>query len=183
MTKRLFQNQLDDINAKRKRLKDERDRVYARYCEHLEKLAAYRVDESKRFLMSQSQRIVHVNKVIGWKITLDNGFLLSVFDSFEKVYVERYDAWFWVFTTRSGEWQAKTNYLPSDEYAKTKAALIDIFPEIARLVTEIFPIWHKALQEMDEESLMTTRVLHWIAKQLHGTAWPDILRDFVIKRI
>lgn len=180
MRKRLFQNQLDNIDTTRKRLKDEYNRLYNLYYEHLQKLAAYRLDESKRFLMSQSQRIVHVNKVTSWKITLDNGFCLKIWDDFKQVYVERGDTWLLTFYTELGAWKARD---PSDGKFKTKTDISDICPEIVRLATEVFPIWHKALQEMDEESLMTTRVLHWIAKQLPGTAWPDILKDFVIKMV
>jgi hypothetical protein len=50
----------------------------------------------------------------------------------------------------------------------------EILPVILSLVNDIFPAWLEASKELDVESLMTSRVLRWISKQIGGQ-WPDII--------
>jgi hypothetical protein len=60
--------------------------------------------------------------------------------------------------------------------------LVAVFPDARRIVSDILPAWHK--NPPNAESLMTTRVLHWIAKEYKGHhQLADVITGTLIKVI
>ena len=76
------------------------------------------------------------------------------------------------------------NFRIEDHYLHERlVACADVFGDAIKLVREVVPRWFDViLPELDVESLMTSRVLRWISKQIGGQ-WPDIVAGHVVDKI
>jgi hypothetical protein len=73
-------------------------------------------------------------------------------------------------------------YETFSDTSKRIALIADMLPVVRFLADEVFPNMHRVLKELDVESLMTSRVLRWISKQIGGQ-WPDIVAGHVVDKI
>jgi hypothetical protein len=62
---------------------------------------------------------------------------------------------------------------PVPEYIKDK---------VRRLFQDVLPAWRQAVDTLDVEALMTTRVLRWIAKELPD-CWADVIEGHLVDKI
>lgn len=183
-SKRALEEQLVGLEKEYARICDERDSI-RRIIEQKERvLRAYAHSEFKHVVITQSRRVVDAEDGLHARIYLDNGVSLVRRSYDESIEIFYYDDF--VMSLRAapssrvlpgGDWSSFVSYQAALKH------VADVYPEIVHLATEVLPPWFWASHHYDWESLMTTRVLHWIAKQLPGTMWPDILRDFVIKMV
>lgn len=76
------------------------------------------------------------------------------------------------------------NYRIEDQYLNERlVACAEVFGDVIALVREVVPRWFDAiLPELDVESLMTSRVLRWVSKQIGGQ-WPDVVAGHVVDKI
>jgi hypothetical protein len=61
------------------------------------------------------------------------------------------------------------------------AALAAFLPDAIRIVRDVLPQWRA--NPPDVESLMTTRVMHWITKQYGSNPLADVMKQVLIKMI
>lgn len=138
-------------------------------------LEHHRLIEMQLFLKRRCPRIVQFSENEMKKCILDNNLVLFIdtvvtnavylYDDTERI--AAFDTHFEIrLNDRSfASWDLGSNRL---------TRLVDVLPDLDRLVHVHLPAWLKASKELDVESLMTSRVLRWISKQVGGQ-WPDII--------
>lgn len=129
--------------------------------------------EMQFFLQKRCARIRKFSKDCSTKCKFDNGFV--AYFNVGTGSLGLYDG------DRIGEFSAEYGmslYVHSftewDDGPRRLAGLVELLPTIDQLVRVIFPAWLKASKELDVESLLMSRTLRWISKQVGGQ-WPDII--------
>jgi hypothetical protein len=160
--------------------------IRSQYWKMEKEQSAYKRSELEVFLKSRSKRVSRVQSSTSLEIWFDdNAMGLFTGDSLSSGTVRWPDEL--NGDVRIGEVYPDCCRIDLDLFGaydtrvRQLSALADILPEIQRLFSEVFPAWLEASEDLDVESLMTTRVLHWIAKQYDPTPLADIMEEVLIK--
>jgi hypothetical protein len=131
--------------------------------------------EMQRYIQSRSACVAKFSKSDSSKFTLKNG-MVAYIDTERCDEIELHDG-LTELGTFSARWGAQLNVSGIshwDSVAKRMTRIIEVLHDLKHLVCTVFPAWLKASKELDVESLVMSRTLRWISKQIGGQ-WPDII--------
>lgn len=169
MTDRAFlKRKLHELDKEQRVLQDSLWRIE---CE----LNHHRSMEMQLFLKKRFSRISKFYSDSPTRCKLDNGLRVLFEVNHKLLYVydkgwEELGAFDVSYGIRLYDYSFNTWDLGSSRLTR----LADVLPDLDRLVHVDLPAWHKASKELDVESLVISRTLRWISKQVGGQ-WPDII--------
>jgi hypothetical protein len=137
-------------------------------------LHEYKAGEMRIFVGARCARIASFSRQYDETFTFDNGMRGDIGYDFGHIRLYDGEQELGFFSRRYGINWCDRAY---DDLSLAKdrvTRIAEILPVIVSLVNDVFPAWLKASKELDVESLMTSRVLRWISKQVGGQ-WPDII--------
>lgn len=163
-----LKRKLDEIDKEQHKTREALWRIEVELDHH-------RFMEMQLFLKRRCPRIAKFSKSNSRNFKFDNGLVgsidvlptsLYVYDNGEKV---------GMFSTSYGISLNEYPFRNWDTGSSLLTRLVDVLPDVDRLVHVHLPAWAEACKELDVESLVMSRTLRWIAAQLGGTQWPDII--------
>jgi hypothetical protein len=137
-------------------------------------LSEYKAEEMRIFVGARCARITSFARRYDGTVTFDNGMHGEL--AHDLGFVRMYDGEqeLGIFYRQHGIHWCDRAYKDLPRAKDRVRRIADILLVIVSLVNDVFPAWLEASKELDVESLMTSRVLRWISKQVGGQ-WPDII--------